>query len=99
MIKEFLLKVINIKIVNFILIVYLFTALFSHFKIIFETEKITKQLLESKDMPEWKSKFLKEKARLNGNIISSEKGRFYGFIDGSVFGIGLAINRKKKKAS
>jgi hypothetical protein len=61
MIKEFLLKVINIKIVNFILIVYLFTALFSHFKIIFETEKITKQLLESKDMPEWKSKFLKEK--------------------------------------
>lgn len=79
LINKFLDFLKQIELTSLIIFTCFLVYLSSFIIVSFETKQMTNQLTNSSNMPEWKSKFLKEKIRINTNIISEEKGKMWGF--------------------
>lgn len=79
LINNFLILINKIELTNLIIFSCFCIYLVSFKMILSETENMTNQFMVSNNMPERKSKFLKEKIRINANIISEEKGKMWGF--------------------
>ena len=92
---KYLIRQFNIR--YFIALSCIVIYFYSHLLLLTETKQLNKKLIqeETNIKNEWKTKFIKEQIRINGNVISKEKGEIWGFAVGLI--TGASILRKRKQ--
>lgn len=95
-IKIILDKMSRVKLVSVICLIFVICYVYSHFMLLEETKTLTSYLFDS-NLPEYKTKFIKQKIAVNSNAIASEKGMMSGFISAVFFSGASAMASSNKK--